>query len=78
MTESEARMIRESVAAWGRAGPALERERREQIRRTETARGIAAFAGLVHAALRAVPARQTSGLVEQQGWFLRVAERARG
>ena len=78
MTESEARLIRERIAAGQRAEPELERLRREQVRRTETARDLQAFAGLVHAALRAVPAPLTSGLVAQQMWFRRIAELTEG
>ncbi len=76
MTESEARMIRESVAAWGRAGPELERIRREELLRIDTVRAIQMFSGMVTATVRERGERTTSGLVEQQAWFQRIAERA--
>ena len=76
MTEAERRLIRESVAAWTRAGPELERVRRENIRRTDTVRDLRAFRGLALAALRASGAAVSSGLVEQQAWFQRLRGRS--
>lgn len=68
-------LIREWVEAWGRAGPALEAERRERIRRTDTARDLRAFSGMARAALEVSPPAPWSGLVEQQAWFQRVRQR---
>ena len=67
-------LIREWVEAWGRAGPPLEAERRERVRRTDTARDLRAFTGMTRAALEASPPAQWSGLVEQQAWFQRVRQ----
>jgi hypothetical protein len=76
MTDSETRMIRESVAAWGRAGPELERIRRAELIGMDTVRAIQAFSGMVVVSLRERGERTSSGLVEQQAWFRRIAERA--
>lgn len=76
MTDAERRLIGESVAAWSRAGPELERVRRENIRRTDTMRDLRAFRGLAVAALRASGGAASSGLVEQQAWFQRLRERS--
>ena len=76
MTESEARLIRESVAAWGRAGPELERIRRAELRQMDTVRTIQAFSGMVLVTLRERGERTSSGLVEQQMWFRRIADQA--
>jgi len=76
MTESEARLLRESVAAWGRAGPELERIRRAELRQMDTVRTIQAFAGMVLVTLRERGERTSSGLVEQQMWFRQIADQA--
>lgn len=76
MTESQARLLRESVAAWGRAGPELERIRRAELRQVDTVRTIQAFSGMVLVTLRERGERASSGLVEQQMWFRRIADQA--
>lgn len=76
MIEDEQKLIRESVAAWGRAGPELERIRRAELLQMDTVRTIQAFAGMALATLRERGERTSSGLVEQQAWFRRIAERA--
>jgi hypothetical protein len=70
MTEKE--MIREWVAAWKRAAPELERLRREEIRRTNTAEAIAQLSDAFEWAMRTLPPRPSSGLVEQQAIFQRL------
>jgi hypothetical protein len=69
MTAEEKARAQQCVDAWRRAGPELERMRREEIRRTDTARSIPAFDGLFEGAIRDFPAKPASGLVEQQRWF---------
>ncbi len=64
MTEQE--MIKSWVAAWRAAGPELERLRREEVKRSDTLRGIQALSDID---LHARPPRPASGLVEQQAWF---------
>jgi hypothetical protein len=63
------------VKAWQDAGPELERIRREELRRLE---GNAAIALLCGPADYSVPPRApkpTSGLIEQQRWFMKAARR---
>jgi len=60
--------------AWKRAGPELERMRREDTLRADTARSIPAFGGLFESAVRDFPPKPDSGLVEQQRCF-RMARR---
>ncbi len=57
------------VRAWREAGEAMERLRREELRRLDPQRAIALLCGPAdyHVAPRAP--RPTSGLVEQQYWF---------
>ena len=71
--QNEREMIRKSVDAWRRAEPTLERVRRENIRATDTVSGIAAFEGLDIAAAKNRPPEKTSGLVEQQRIFMKIA-----
>ena len=68
--EEKARALR-CIRAWKRAGPELERMRREDIRRADTARSIPAFDGLFEAAVRDFPPKPGSGLVRQQRCFRR-------
>lgn len=71
MTAEEKARAKKCVDAWRRAGPELERMRREEIRHADTARSIPAFDGLFEGAIREFPAKPTSGLVEQQRCFHR-------
>jgi len=69
MTSEEKARARLCVEAWRRAGPELERMRRQDIRHADTARSIPAFDGLFEGAVREFPPKPTSGLVEQQLCF---------
>ena len=70
--QADKEQVREWVETWRRAGPELERIRREEIRATDTMGGLEAFKGLVRRALDDCPPRATSGLVEQQAIFSRL------
>lgn len=74
MTTEEKARAKQCVDAWRRAGPELERMRREAIRRVNTAQSIPAFDGLFESAVRDFPAKPTSGLVEQQRCFRRAKQ----
>ena len=63
--------IRERIAQWKRAAPVLERVRREDIQRTDTAQAIEHLDGFVLDLVRRSPPKPTSGLVEQQRVFRR-------
>jgi hypothetical protein len=60
------------IAAWRRAGPALERVRRDELRRLDHRPMIAAFDDALEAVIRAFPPSATSGLVTQQQLFARL------
>lgn len=60
------------LAAWRRAGPAMELLRRDALRRLDHREVIAAFDDAFLSALRSIPPRTTSGLVEQQRRFARL------
>ena len=69
MTAEEKARALVCINAWKRAGPEMERMRRDEIRRADTARSIPAFDGLFEGAVRDFPPKPTSGLVEQQRCF---------
>lgn len=71
MTVEERAHAQKCVDAWRRAGPELERMRREDIRNADTMLSIPAFDGLFEGAIRDFPAKPMSGLVEQQRCFRR-------
>jgi hypothetical protein len=63
------------VQAWREAGPLLEKLRRDELRHLDAQRAIALLCG--PADYRSPPRapRPTSGLVEQQRWFMKAAGR---
>ena len=74
MTVEERAHAQKCVDAWRRAGPELERMRREDIRHADTMLSIPAFDGLFEGAIRDFPAKPTSGLVEQQHYYRRTKQ----
>ena len=64
------------MAAWRSAGPALERVRREELRHLDGARALALLTGPADYRSEPRQARPTSGLVEQQRWFMKARHRA--
>jgi hypothetical protein len=66
---------RQWVAAWRRAGPALERIRRQELRALDPYVAIVLLCGT--ASYREPPRapRSTSGLVDQQRFFLKLRHR---
>jgi hypothetical protein len=63
------------VAAWQRAGPDLERIRRKEIRELDSYQAIALLCGPADYTQPPRAPKPTSGLVEQQNWFRKVAGR---
>ena len=59
------------LAAWRRAGPELERIRRDEVRHADTRAAIESLAGAFRCAVRDLGTREGSGLAEQQRWFAR-------
>ena len=72
LSAEELARAKECVRAWQRAGPELERMRRDDIRCADTAQSLPAFDGLFENAVLAFPPAMTSGLVEQQRRFRRL------
>lgn len=75
MNPAEKEQYRRYVEGWKRAGPELERIRREELRVLDTRREVAGMDALVDIALRHGRPRETSGLVEMQRWFMEFARR---
>jgi hypothetical protein len=74
MNESERKMISEWVAAWRRAGPELERLRREELRNMDTQQSLQNLARAFESCRLHHKPLPTSGLIEQQWWFHRIAK----
>jgi hypothetical protein len=63
------------VKTWQEAGPRLERVRREELRRLDPQQAIALLCGEADYTVPPRAPRPTSGLVEQQRWFMKMASR---
>jgi hypothetical protein len=61
------------VEAWKLAGPELERIRRKEIRELDSFRTIALLCGPADYTRPPRAPKPTSGLVEQQRWFMKAA-----
>ena len=75
-TEEQLALGRRWVRAWQRAGPELERLRREELRCLDSEHAIALLCGPVDYQVPPRQARPTSGLIEQQKWFMKASGRA--
>ena len=71
MTDAEKAAIKECIAAWERAAPVLQQVRDEDIRAADTHQAMQLFSGSAEWAVTNRPAAPTSGLVEQQRWFMK-------
>ncbi len=68
-------LARRWVKVWQQAGPRLERVRREELRRLDPQRAVALLCGEADYTVPPRAPRPTSGLVEQQRWFMKMASR---
>lgn len=75
MNEAEREQYRRFVENWRRAGPELERIRRDELRAKDTRKDVAGMDALADVGLRFGKPRETSGLVEMQRWFMEFARR---
>ena len=73
MTEAERELTKRWVDTWAKAAPELQKVRDADIRAADTAQAMRLFAGSADWAVVHRPALPTSGLVEQQRWFAKVA-----
>lgn len=63
------------IQAWKLAGPELEQIRRKELRQLDVLRAIQALCFEANYRLPPRAPRDTSGLVEQQYWFMKAANR---
>lgn len=63
------------VQAWKEAGEAMERLRRNELRRLDGYRAIALLCGPANYTVPPRAPKPTSGLIEQQRWFRKAAGR---
>lgn len=71
MTENEKALIRAWVKNWQEVGPLLEEIRAEEIRAADTVRAMEVLDDMFNHAVKTMPARESSGLIEQQAIFAR-------
>jgi hypothetical protein len=74
-TSQQIALGRRWVETWNAAGPELERIRREELRHLDPARAIALLCGPADYRVAPRAPKPTSGLVEQQQWFMKAARR---
>ena len=63
------------VQAWNEAGEFMEQLRRDELRRLDVGRAIALLCGPADYRVPPRAPKPTSGLVEQQRWFMKAAGR---
>jgi len=66
-------MMRRWVQTWKEAGPELEAIRREEIRKADNLEDLAVFEGAFNQALRSLRPEPSSGMIEMQKWFAKLA-----
>jgi hypothetical protein len=69
----EREKLRRWVETWKEAGPALEAIRREEVRRADNSKVLESLECAFNQAVREMPLRPSSGLVEMQRWFAKLA-----
>ncbi len=74
-TEEQIALGKLWVKAWREAGPELERLRRQELRQLDSQRTIALLCGPADYTIPPRAPKPTSGLVEQQYWFMKAADR---
>ena len=70
MTDEE--MIRRYLETWKEAGPLLDAIRHKEIREADNLKVLAILEGAFNHALRTLPPRPSSGIVEMQKWFAKL------
>lgn len=72
VTDLEKEQIKQHILAWSRASVAMDAVRDEDIRSANTHDAMRVFSGSANWAATHRPASPTSGLVEQQRWFMKL------
>jgi hypothetical protein len=68
----ERELMRRWVEAWKEAGPVLDAIRRQEIGEADNLAGLASLESVFNQAVREMPVRPSSGLVEMQSWFAKL------
>jgi hypothetical protein len=63
------------VQAWREAGPIMEQLRRDELRQIDAQKAIALLCGPADYRVTPRAPKPSSGLVEQQSWFMKAAHR---
>jgi len=63
------------VETWRKAGPILEKIRREEVRNLDSFKTISLLCGSADYTVAPRAPKPTSGLIEQQFWFMKIARR---
>jgi hypothetical protein len=74
-TPEQIAMAKRWVQTWMEATPELERIRRQELRRLDPVRAIALLCGPANYRVPPRAPKPTSGLIEQQRWFVKAAGR---
>ncbi|MFZ1935166.1 MAG: hypothetical protein WBL72_16830 [Thermoguttaceae bacterium] len=74
MNDQEREQLRRWVAAWKRAGERMDELRREELPHTDTQQSLLSLASAFESCRLHYTPLPTSGLVEQQYWFRRLAK----
>jgi hypothetical protein len=72
MTDAERALTKRWVDTWAQAAPELQKVRDADIRASDTASMIECCTSLFRDALKNHPPKPTTGLIEQQTWFMKM------
>ncbi len=75
MDAQELELTKKWVETWRRAGPELESIRRDEVRRLDAYKTISLLCGPADYTVAPRAPKPTSGLIEQQAWFMKIASR---
>ena len=71
MTKRDLESTKKWVEAWKKAGPELERIRRNELRKVSTQKALMILSDMFESCRLHFKPRPTSGLIQQQAWFRR-------
>ena len=68
--------FKKAIQGWKKAQPVMEEIRRQEIEQANTVEALVALKDLFEDAIQRFEMRTTSGLIEQQYWFKKFAEKS--
>ena len=75
MTDKEKKMMKKWVETWKRAGPILEEIRKEELSNFDYRKNKHIIDEMLQWTIDHAEPRMSSGLVEQQRWFMKLKEK---